>query len=152
MARVLRLTVLTGPHRDKRFCLRGRTHCVIGRSPDCFVQLAGTERDQFISRRHCELVLDAGALTVQDLASRGGTYLGGERIELAVLPIAECTGCGTCPHKADAFDQGSLLTIGGTTLRLEVVDCPPADTPEPDAADLWKSGETAKRSCPIRCG
>lgn len=151
MARVLRLTVLTGPHRHERFCLRGRTQCVIGRAPECFVQLAGTERDQFISRRHCELVLDGESLTVQDLASRGGTYLGGARIELAVLPVTRCTDCAVGPDEA-AFDQGCLLTIGGTTLRLDIVDCPPANLPDDERVALWRSGETAKRACPVRCG
>ena len=40
---------------------------LVGRAPDCFVQLAGTERDTFISRRHCKLVLDSPSVTVEDL-------------------------------------------------------------------------------------
>jgi hypothetical protein len=151
MPRVLRLTVLTGPHRNGRFCLRGQTHCVIGRSPECLIQLAGTERDQFISRRHCQLVLDDTSLTVHDLGSKSGTYLGAEKIDTAVLPLTACGACTGCPTETDDFDQGCLLNVGGTTLRLHLVDCPPADTPDSDRAELWRPGETAKRDCPIEC-
>jgi pSer/pThr/pTyr-binding forkhead associated (FHA) protein len=151
MARVLRLTVLTGPHRKQRFCFREPTDCMIGRSPECVVQLAGTERDQFISRLHCRLVLDGTSLTLQDMASTCGTYLGGAKIDSTVLPLADCDGCGACLSEAGAFDQGSLLNVGGTTLRLEIVDCPPANAGEYDTADLWKSGQTAMHNCPVRC-
>src|SRR5690348_16138025 len=118
MARVLRLTVLTGPHRHEHFCLRGQTHGVIGRAPECFIHLGGTERDQYISRRHCELVLDGTSLTLHDLGSKCGTYLGADKIDMAVLPLTACGTCAGCPTETDGFDQGCLLNVGGTTLQL----------------------------------
>jgi pSer/pThr/pTyr-binding forkhead associated (FHA) protein len=88
------------------------------------VQLAGTERDRRISRRHCRLDFDSESLTLRDLGSRFGTYLGGTRIDTAVLPIGGDNTSNRCPNAPDAFDQGSLLVIGGTTLRLNLIDCP----------------------------
>jgi pSer/pThr/pTyr-binding forkhead associated (FHA) protein len=91
------------------------------------VQLAGTNRDKYISRRHCQLDFDSDSVTLQDLGSRCGTYLGGERIDMAVLPVGGCTTSSRCSNEREEFDQGSLLVIGGTTLRLDLVDCPPED-------------------------
>jgi pSer/pThr/pTyr-binding forkhead associated (FHA) protein len=151
MTQALRVTVVTGPHRGRKFCLLGTAECLMGRSPDCFIQFAGTERDQCISRRHCKLTLDPSALTVQDLGSLCGTYLDGERIESATLSLPACNGCDGIHSERDDFETSPLLTIGGTTLRLNVVDCPPKGTSELDRANLWRRGETAKKDCPIAC-
>jgi hypothetical protein len=148
--KVIRLSVVTGPHRGEKFCFSGAAECMMGRAADCFVQLAGTDRDQYISRRHCQMVVDSSALTLHDLGSRCGTYLGGRRIRTATLDLPRCDG--GCTAAAMDFDQGSLLTIGGTTLRIDLVDCPPRDTPGGDIAMLWKHGEMCKRDCPLPCG
>jgi pSer/pThr/pTyr-binding forkhead associated (FHA) protein len=88
------------------------------------VQLAGTERDRCISRRHCRLDFDSESLTLRDLGSKSGTYLGGTRIDRAVLLLGGDNTSNRCPNEPEAFDQGSLLVIGGTTLRLDLIDCP----------------------------
>jgi len=124
MNQVLRLTVMTGPHRGQKFSLLGAAECLMGRASECFIQLAGTERDQYISRRHCRLRLDSRSLTVEDLGSRWGTYLNGERVDSATLALPESTRrpAGEC-DRGD-FELSPLLTIGGTTLRLTVADLP----------------------------
>ena len=61
MAKTARLTVLTGPHRGRRFCFRGASNCLVGRGSDCFMRFAGFERDLEISRHHCKLEVDPGA-------------------------------------------------------------------------------------------
>ncbi len=147
MSQVLRLTVVSGPHRGEKFCLRGCARCTIGRAPDCFIQLCGTPKDQYISRHHCQVALDGGGLTLVDLGSRSGTYLGGAGIDSVVLPLPDAGANGTV-----AFDQGSLLTIGGTTLRLDVVDCPPEPLAAGEPVIRWDDGETAKKCCPSHCG
>jgi pSer/pThr/pTyr-binding forkhead associated (FHA) protein len=102
-----------------------------------------------ISRRHCQLLLDPTSLKLQDLGSRNGTYLNGKRIESASLALDPevCPHECQCEHNACA---GDLLTIGGTTLRIDVVDCPPKEAPGSDA-ELWKEGEAAKKDCPVPC-
>ncbi len=54
---------------------------LIGRSPECDVFLD----DVTVSRRHAELVHDAGAYTIRDLGSLNGTFVNRHRIESAVL-------------------------------------------------------------------
>jgi eukaryotic-like serine/threonine-protein kinase len=148
MPQVLRLTVLTGPHRNQRFCFCGTTRCLMGRAPDCFVRLVGQAKDRSISRRHCDLALNSSSLTLRDVASKHGTYLDGKQIETAVLSLPNCDNG---PTKAEEFGQGSLLNIGGTTLRLDFVDCPPQDTPDSERAILWRSKQTAKNNCLLHC-
>ena len=50
---------------------------VIGRRQDCDLCIPL----QIVSRRHCELNLDSGRLSVRDLESRNGTFINGDRVE-----------------------------------------------------------------------
>ncbi len=52
-----------------------------------------------VSRQHCELFEDRGRIMVRDLGSRNGTFVGGQRVEIAPLP------------------PGEVLTVGGISLR-----------------------------------
>ena len=45
----------------------------------------------------------------------------------------------------------SLLTIGGTTLRLDLMSCPPQGLAGEAAACLWADGEVTKKDCPAEC-
>jgi hypothetical protein len=135
MVTAVRLTVVTGPHRGERFCFRGPTQCKLGRDPDCFVQLSGTERDKQISRCHCQLEIDLPDIRVCDLGSRNGTCINGKLVGPSLQEIA---------------GQGDLITIGGTTLRIDTLECPHAEEVE-HGKRLWEPGETQKRDCQWPC-
>jgi hypothetical protein len=114
----------------------------VGRATDCFIELSGTERDQSISRHHCRLDINPPALQVQDLGSTNGTYLNGKEVGPAPKELCE---------KISLFvEHGDLLTVGGTTLRVDIVDCPHAGR---DAGENsgWGMGETAKKDCSLPC-
>ncbi len=149
MATILRLTVITGPHRGQKFCFRGPVGCTAGRSPDCFVQLSGDQRDETISRHHCHLDVHAPLIWVRDLNSKNGTFINGAAVRAGVRGVAETVHCPdpACPE--DILRNGDILTMGGTSFQVDVVDCPPAS----NAADppIWNPGEVAKKHCPIRC-
>lgn len=55
---------------------------VIGRAPECDVQLA----DVSASRRHSGLAIAEGVVTLRDLGSQNGTLVNGEPVELDHLP------------------------------------------------------------------
>jgi eukaryotic-like serine/threonine-protein kinase len=146
MVTAVRLTVLTGPHKNRRFCFCGPTRCQVGRDLNCFVQMSGTERDQLISRHHCLLNINPPSIQVEDLGSSNGTYVNGKKVdpspkETTLLPNSE-TGL--------VVNQGDLLTTGGTTFRVDVVDCPHAGS-ELAGKSIWEAGETAKKDCPLPC-
>jgi len=146
MSIAVRLTVLTGPHRNHRFCFCGRNRCPMGRAADCFVQFSGTERDQLISRHHCRLDIDPPTIRVEDLGSANGTYLNGRH----VAPHQEAAALADAVSAGLPVQHGDLLTMGGTTIRVELVDCP-RTTGEPDGPCAWPAAETAIRDCPLQC-
>ncbi len=155
MVTTVRLTVQTGPHKDKKFCFCGATRCLIGRAPDCFVQLAGTTRDQTISRHHCELAIDPPSIRVQDLGSRNGTYLNGKLVEATELALTDLGRMASAEapggeRQEQIVQSGDLLTIGGTTFKVDLVECPPK-AKDGSRPIIWEGGETAKKDCPLDC-
>jgi pSer/pThr/pTyr-binding forkhead associated (FHA) protein len=72
---------------------------VVGRQPDCAVQLAG---DPTVSRQHARLSLQGGQVLLEDLGSRHGTLLAGRPVAGPVI-----------------IRPGDSFTVGRTTLRLE---------------------------------
>jgi len=94
-----RLVVLQGPSVGAMH--RITDGAVIGRQGDVAVQLDTAE----ISRRHARLVVKQGRFFVEDLGSRNGTYLNGERVE-----------------QPTALSEGDKLEIGGVVLRFALFD------------------------------
>jgi len=142
MVTAVRLTVLTGPHKDRRFCFCGPTRCQMGRDLNCFVQFSGAEMDQLISRHHCQLDIALPSLHVRDLGSKNGTFLNGREVESSLKKLCEEAGV--------VVNSGDLLTIGGTTLKVDILDCPHAGN-ESEGKSIWKAGESAKKDCTLPC-
>jgi pSer/pThr/pTyr-binding forkhead associated (FHA) protein len=113
----------------------------LGRDKDCFVHLQGTSRDKLISRLHCMLWFDAPTLRIRDLGSRNGTFVNGKRIETA-----------TNEDETTVFAEGEqqFLTVGGTTIQMQVLECPPAGV-GPGTAMPWQAHETAQKDCAVVC-
>ena len=147
MAETVRLTVNTGPHKGTRFCFRGPANCLVGRAPDCFVRFVGADRDLCISRHHCQLYVDPPMLRVQDLGSRNGTYINGHPVEaMEGAQDAKILFEGGSP--IGNARNGDIITIGGTSFVVDVVDCPPSrEEDEP----FWKEGDVAKQGCALAC-
>lgn len=93
-----RLTVVEGSDAGIQWESKGEK-CTIGCSPSCDLVLS----DRTVSRFHCELVIGEKRARVKDLSSSNGTQLDGVRV-------------------LDAFlKRGSILKLGRTTLRFELV-------------------------------
>lgn len=114
------ITVLTGPHRSKKYVFCHPTECTLGRSSDCYVRLAGFERDKKISRHHCLLQISPPVVWVEDLNSRNGTFINGKRIgEQSSRP--QDTLCGP-EYKRRPLSNGDVLTVGDTSMRVDIQD------------------------------
>jgi len=74
------LTIIDGCLQGKEIVLDRRGRYVVGRAPDCDVQLALGEGLPDVSRHHFLLAFDPPMLRVRDLGSRNGTFLNGENI------------------------------------------------------------------------
>jgi hypothetical protein len=142
MATVVRLTVLTGQHKKRRYCFRAPIRCQVGRAQDCFVHFSGTERDEAISRHHCQLDIDPPGVEVRDFGSRNGTYVNGKEVGPSLEALSEASGF--------VINDGDLITVGGTTMRVDVLDCSYAGDESKDKS-IWAAEEIAKKDCPMPC-
>jgi hypothetical protein len=118
MATTVRLELLTGPHKDRKYCFCGPMRCEVGRAFDCVVQLSGTERDLLISRHHCQLDIDPPLVRIGDLGSINGTYINGKKVEPTSTKTAAVPGAVTFVD----VKHGDLITVGGTTLRVDIAE------------------------------
>jgi pSer/pThr/pTyr-binding forkhead associated (FHA) protein len=121
MSTTLRLTVLTGPHKDASYCLCAPMQCIIGRAEDCPIKLSGAAKDRLISRHHCQLVYAPPYLGIRDLGSRNGTYLNGKKVDAPLVALVKPEN----DIEGEVISQGDLLAVGGTTFKIEIAECPP---------------------------
>ena len=91
------LTIVDGPMTGSRMDLGDLTEITIGRAPDCDFLVS----DDFASGRHARLIKRDSVWFVEDLDSRNGTFVHGEKIEGPVR-----------------VTSGSDIKIGRTTVRL----------------------------------
>jgi pSer/pThr/pTyr-binding forkhead associated (FHA) protein len=145
----IRITVLTGPHKNRRFCFRGPMHCTVGRAAECDIQLSGSQRDQTVSRRHCRLDIDPPCVQVEDLMSLNGTYHNGTKLEPAAGPIADESSRAAGSAGVVTVQDGDIITLGETSLQVHVVDCALGEAG--GGAAVWPQGEMAKPDCPVPC-
>jgi DNA-binding NtrC family response regulator len=129
---------LVVPRTEQRFVLRwvspelrdlpleclGVT-AVLGRDVSCDVRLSGNS----ISRRHAELSVSAGALTLRDLGSRNGTWVDGVRAAQAVLLAGSVVRLGdwvgvVLETDSDAAPLRELAGgfLGGPELEARLAD------------------------------
>ena len=76
----IKLNIIEGCLKGKEIVLDRRGRYVVGRAPDCDIQLTLDEGMPGVSRHHFVLAFDPPVLRVRDLGSRNGTYLNGENI------------------------------------------------------------------------
>ena len=91
----------------------------IGRHNDCQIRIRSSQ----VSRRHCELLEEGNKLILRDLGSSNGTFVNGKRV---------------LGHQT--LEPGDVLTIGGVTLRVDLLGAAPksaaaSPAPQPAASD-----------------
>ena len=90
----LRVDVIEGPDRGKN--ATGDDKLAVGTARDNALVVS----DFTVSRYHLELAVRPNGVLVTDLGSTNGSYVGGVRIERAVVPT------------------GTPIKLGGTTIRF----------------------------------
>jgi adenylate cyclase len=98
--------VVTNQEGQRRVPVAGAL--IIGRDGQCDIQIL----DAKVSKQHCVIHTHPGSeYTVEDLNSRNGTYLNGQRL---------------APRESTPFKNRDMLTISGTTLVLECQEAKPS--------------------------
>ncbi len=73
----IQVQIVQGPAADCAFTIEKNTSCVVGRGEEADFQI---ENDQLISREHFSLGFDGSAITLTDLGSTNGTFVGGHAL------------------------------------------------------------------------
>jgi two-component system, NtrC family, response regulator HydG len=106
------LRVVEGPSLGASFHVQGpATRHLIGSSSACVLRIA----DPSVSRRHCAVWIEDGALRIEDLGSTNGVFVGNVRVLLAEIG-----------DRARIRLGGSVLEVSGvaaTKLRLAREPC-----------------------------
>lgn len=93
---------------------------VIGRSKECGLQIASGS----VSRKHCEVRIGGGGVSVVDLGSSNGTFVDNER-----LPAGE----------SRPLASGARLNVGGVRFAVTFAGPVPATAPEAARPDARRS-------------
>jgi DNA-binding NtrC family response regulator len=106
--------VTQGPDAGKRFEHGSREPLSIGSAPDAGLALA----DKTVSRYHLELAATPDGVRVVDLGSLNGTFVGGLRVERAVVPAGAAIRAGATVFRVEdgdavAVDEGAAASIPG---------------------------------------
>lgn len=78
--------VLRAVHTNQLYEVEART-VKLGRAPECNVQVP-PEHGASVSREHAEIAIHDGGVMLRDIGSRNGTFINGQRIDVA-HPVAK---------------------------------------------------------------
>jgi serine phosphatase RsbU (regulator of sigma subunit)/pSer/pThr/pTyr-binding forkhead associated (FHA) protein len=99
------LVFLAGPIAGRRYKL-GDGEYVIGRRSDCQIFVP----DMRVSRQHARLIRNGDGWTLEDLGSNNGTYINGQRLEVATV-----------------LRHDDEIMIANNKIRVEAQDFPSSD-------------------------
>ena len=110
------LVVLEGPARGQRAPVVGG-RATVGSAESCTLRLA----DRSVSRIHFEIVLAAATISLRDLGSTNGTFVGDARVRDADVTIGTVIRCGGTSVRIDASAEPAVLPISDRTVLGELV-------------------------------
>ncbi|HEX8703558.1 MAG TPA: sigma 54-interacting transcriptional regulator [Myxococcaceae bacterium] len=113
------LLLLTGPAAGRRFEVVSEV--TLGRSPSCEVPVD----DDKVSRRHARIFMREGQARLQDLGSRNGTLLNGERVEGEALLLP-----------GDRVQVGETVAIYEPATQAAMAETQPLDASHVPIAEV----------------
>ncbi len=115
------LTMLTGPLAGKEYEFHEPAVFVLGRAEECYPRLPDDAEHQDVSRHHCMLSINPPEVWVQDLGSKNGTYVNGEKIGQRLQMETAEGALPVHPLNRRQLHDGDEVNLGRhTTLRVGV--------------------------------
>jgi serine/threonine-protein kinase len=108
------IEMLDGRNHEHFYCYNEPQVVIVGRDPDCDIQLPPDEDHRDISRHHCMLAIEPPSVSVLDLGSTNGTYLNGQKV---VRQKSSRRTEGTPPRRAE-LHTGDIVRLGNSVLIL----------------------------------
>jgi pSer/pThr/pTyr-binding forkhead associated (FHA) protein len=116
---------------------------VLGRAHDCELRIPLN----VVSRKHCQLSPNQQSLKIQDLDSRGGTFVNGNRVNGASLKAGDYITIGPLTFQVQIDGKPGEVTPPKPVRSAPAAKRPPAQKPpseeaadsflEPDASDSF---------------
>jgi hypothetical protein len=98
----LALRFISGKYQGGEFPLQEGQRIVVGRSSDLDMVLV----EEMVSRRHAQIQMKDGVISIEDLGSTNGTFVNGEKIQRATLREGDRVLIGTSILKLVAASGG----------------------------------------------
>jgi pSer/pThr/pTyr-binding forkhead associated (FHA) protein len=135
------LVMFRGEGERRSFSI-ARDVTVIGRREDCDFRIPLGE----ISRKHCRLTKENGALRVEDLGSSNGTYHNGTRVQAAELAPGDTLQVGSVAFVVQIDGTPAEDDMQPMTAGSRATHAPGAERPErpaePDATLANRNGNS----------
>jgi pSer/pThr/pTyr-binding forkhead associated (FHA) protein len=132
MSATLILKATAGDLHGQQFSFSAPTCCVLGRSRCCTLPLRG---DATVSRQHCLVELDDDGIWVQDLDSRNGTFVNGQKIGQRQEGQSDGEKTTLRPPRRPLRD-GDQLRVCANVFAVRVVDSAGAAQESSDSVEL----------------
>lgn len=120
------IVTVARPGTQERFSKTFDALIVVGRSPDCDIQLADVE----ISRRHAEFSADDFAITIRDLNSTNGCVVQGSKLQNDEIVVANSAMVLIGPYVISLSVVGAAGNITQVAAIGSASTLPGADTRE----------------------
>jgi hypothetical protein len=134
------LRFIAGKYKGGQFPLRPNREIIVGRGSEFDMVLD----EDMVSRRHAKLATYHGQIVLQDLKSTNGTFVNGERINVARLKVGDKILVGTSIMELLRLDEAVSHV---TSSR---VGQPPADPPSGPARSSPPQREAVESEPPVR--
>ncbi|MCY7275750.1 MAG: serine/threonine-protein kinase [Phormidesmis sp. CAN_BIN44] len=137
MSNKIILTITSNNNEVDKRTYEERTTCIIGRSPDCSLQLPNDEAHNIISRYHCLLDINPPAIRVRDLGSRNGTFVNGQLIGQR-HPIQTPEEGARMNFPEHDLQAGDKIELGNVVIRVGIEVEEPTKPPSQPLDDLYR--------------
>jgi pSer/pThr/pTyr-binding forkhead associated (FHA) protein len=115
------LTILTGELAGHEYEFDGPAVYVLGRAEECYPRLPDDIEHLDVSRHHCLLSVNPPEVWVQDLESKNGTYINGEKIGQRSRWSAQDPALDMHAGERHRLHDGDEISLGRhTMLRVGV--------------------------------
>ncbi len=119
MSAKVTLTVTEGKLKGEEFSFDSRDTCIVGRHPDCKIQIPNDKYHSTISRYHCLLDINPPAIRVRDFGSRHGTYVNGKCIGKRDKDQSASQGKQLELSQYD-LSNGDVIKLSNTAFQINI--------------------------------
>ncbi len=111
----LALRFISGKHKGNEFLLPASGQLYVGRSSEIDLVLM----EDMVSRKHAQITVENGTVSIEDLGSTNGTFVNGERISKCEINPGDRVLIGTSIMKLVETDSDAKTTTAGMEIPVQ---------------------------------